>query len=86
MPLIDREDKQPDEKIDVKLRPEVAFMLRGYAKFSESSHNHIIAAALKRLFYADKEFGVYQQENPKAGDKPVVSAKQKGRKNKSAGA
>jgi hypothetical protein len=73
MPLIEREDRQPDEKLEVRLRPEVALDLRSYQQFSDSSQHHIISAALKRLFEADKEFKVWQKTNPGAGkDQPAT--------------
>src|SRR4051794_10986428 len=80
MPLIEREDKQPDEKLEVRLRPEVALDLRSYQQFSESSQHHVISAALKRLFEADKEFKVWQKANPGAGRNLPATADAKSRK------
>lgn len=67
-PLIDPEDKNPDEKIILNLRPEIAQDLRAYAQYANnSSPKHIISAALKRLFAADKGFKVFKDANPAAG-------------------
>ncbi len=41
-PLIDPEDKNPDEKIILNLRPEIAQDLRAYAQYANnSSPKHI---------------------------------------------
>jgi len=67
-PLIDPEDKNPDEKIILSLRPEIAQDLRAYGQYANnSSAKHIISAALKRLFAADKGFKVFRDANPTAG-------------------
>ena len=68
IPLIEPEDKNPDEKIILNLRPEIAQDLRAYARYANnSSPKHIISAALKRLFAADKGFKVFKETNPSAG-------------------
>jgi hypothetical protein len=54
MPLIEREDKQPDEKLEVRLRPEVALDLRSYQQFADNSQHHVISAALRYPFEADQ--------------------------------
>ena len=67
-PLIEVEDKQPDEKIEIRLRPEVAHDLRAYGEYAQgSSVSHVVAAALKRLFRDDKGFKTFREENPSAG-------------------
>jgi hypothetical protein len=67
-PIIEIEDKQPDEKISLSLRPEIARSLRAYSEYAHgSSLNHVVTAALKRLFDADKGFRAYQTEHPDAG-------------------
>ncbi len=67
-PLIEVEDKQPDEKIEVRLRPEVARELRAYGEYAQgSSTSHVVTAALKRLFREDKGFKSFREENPSAG-------------------
>jgi len=67
-PLIEVEDKQPDEKIEIRLRPEVAHDLRAYGEYAQgSSVSHVVAAALKRLFREDKGFKTFREENPSAG-------------------
>ncbi len=76
MPLIDVEDKQPDETITVRLRPEVARELRAYGAFAKgSSASHVVAAALVRLFRADKEFTEFLKANPSAGALATTKSK-----------
>ena len=66
--LIEVEDKQPDEKIEVRLRPEVARDLRAYGEYAQgSSVSHVVAAALKRLFREDRGFKSFREANPSAG-------------------
>ncbi len=78
-PLIQPEDKQPDEPVTVRLRPEVARDLRAYGQYaSDSSASHVITAALKRLFTADKGFQKFTQDHPNAGA-VAVSSKGKSR-------
>ena len=56
-PLIEPEDKQADEQVTIRLRPEIARDLRAYGQYaSDSSTSHVVSAALKRLFAADKGF------------------------------
>jgi hypothetical protein len=77
-PLIEVEDKQPDEKIEIRLRPEVAHDLRAYGEYAQgSSVSHVVAAALRRLFREDKGFKTFREANPSAGSLKV----QKFRKN-----
>jgi hypothetical protein len=67
-PLIAVEDKQPDEKLEVRLRPEVARDLRAYGEYAQgSSASHVVSAALKRLFREDKGFKSFREQNPSAG-------------------
>lgn len=76
MPLIDVEDKQPDETITVRLRPEVARELRAYGEFAKgSSASHVVAGALIRLFRADKEFADFLRAHPNAGAPTAPKAK-----------
>jgi hypothetical protein len=71
-PLIEVEDKQPDEKIEIRLRPEVARDLRAYGEYAQgSSVSHVVSAALKRLFREDKGFKRFREENPSAGSGKV---------------
>ena len=68
-PLIEPEDKQPDEQVTIRLRPDVARDLRAYGEYaSGSSTNHVVSAALKRLFGADKGFQTYKHDHPNAGN------------------
>jgi len=67
-PLIEPEDKQPDEKIEIRLRPELARELRAYGEYTNgSSASHVVSAALKRLFREDKGFKSFREANPNAG-------------------
>jgi hypothetical protein len=78
-PLIEPEDKQPDEKLEIRLRPEVARDLRAYGEYaSGSSASHIVAAALKRLFREDKGFKTFCEANPNAGSVKVQSIRKNG--------
>ena len=71
-PLIEVEDKQPDEKIEIRLRPEVARDLRAYGEYAQgSSASHVVASALKRLFREDKGFKSFREANPSAGSVKV---------------
>ena len=64
-PLIEPEDKQPDEKVEIRLRPEVARELRAYGEYANgSSASHIVSAALKRLFREDKGFKIVPRSEP----------------------
>lgn len=77
-PLIEPEDKQPDEKIEIRLRPEVARELRAYGEYANgSSASHVVSAALKRLFREDKGFKSYREANPNAGTGKVQSIRKK---------
>lgn len=76
MPLIEVEDKAPDETITIRLRPEVARELRAYGEFARgSSSSHVVAAALIRLFRADKEFTDFSKAHPQAGAVPAPKAR-----------
>lgn len=78
-PLIEPEDKQPDEKLEVRLRPEVARDLRAYGEYANgSSASHVVAAALKRLFRDDKGFRSYRETNPNAGSVKVQNIRKNG--------
>jgi hypothetical protein len=80
-PLIEPEDKHPDEKIEIRLRPETARELRAYGEYtSGSSPSHVVSAALKRLFREDKGFKSFRDANPNTGSPKVQNI----RKSKSA--
>jgi hypothetical protein len=73
-PIIEPEDKQPDEQITVRLRPDLARDLRAYGKYvNGSSASHVVSATLKWLFSTDKGFQGFKQNHPDAGDVPLVS-------------
>jgi hypothetical protein len=67
-PIIEPEDKTPDEQITIRLRPEVARDLRVYGRYVNSSAHHVVSAALRRLFAADKDFKTFKDEHPNSGD------------------
>ncbi|HSU30201.1 MAG TPA: hypothetical protein VLJ11_03110 [Bryobacteraceae bacterium] len=72
MPLIEPEDKQPDEQLTFRLRPELARELRAYGRYaSDSSVSHVVSSALRRLFAADKGFQSFKQEHPNAGESAI---------------
>lgn len=79
-PIIEPEDKTPDEQISIRLRPELARDLRAYGQYANSSVHHIVSAALKRLFAADKEFKAFKDEHPNsvAVSSPTSEAKSRG--------
>jgi hypothetical protein len=78
-PLIEPEDKQPDEKLEVRLRPEIARDLRAYGEYANgSSASHVVAASLKRLFREDKGFKSYRDANPNAGSVKVQNIHKNG--------
>lgn len=71
-PLIEPEDKQPDERLEFRLRPEVARDLRAYGEYaSGSSPSHVVTAALKRLFREDRGFKAFREANPASGSANV---------------
>jgi hypothetical protein len=68
-PLIEPEDKQPDEQITIRLRPELARDLRAYGQYAQnSSTSHVVCAALKRLFRDDKGFKAFKDSSPNSGE------------------
>jgi hypothetical protein len=78
-PLIEPEDKQPDEKVEIRIRPEIARALRAYGEYAGgSSSSHVVTAALKRLFREDKGFQKFQEANPAAGQVKVQKIRKDG--------
>ena len=68
-PLIDPEDRQRDEQLTIRVRPEVARDLRAYGQYAaNSSSSHVVSAALRRLFKEDKGFRGFKEANPSAGE------------------
>jgi len=61
-PIIEPEDKTPDEPVHIRLRPEIARDLRAYQQYVNSSVHYVVSAALRRLFAADKEFKMFKDE------------------------
>ena len=62
MPLIRKAPAPPDkETVPVRLDRPLFVQLRDYAAFVEGSKDYVIAAALERLFKADRDFAAWQQ-------------------------
>lgn len=80
-PLIEVEDKEPDVRFSISLRPDVAQDLKLYSEYAAgSSSNHVIAASLKRLFREDKGFKEFKASHPNAGlATPELNGSQKGK-------
>ena len=75
-PLIEPEDKQPDERLTISLRPDTAQDLRAYAEYAgNSSLSHIVSESLKRLFREDKGFREFKAANPDAGRAAATNGK-----------
>lgn len=73
-PLIEPEDRQPDEQLTIRVRPEVARDLRAYSQYAgNSSSSHVVAAALRRLFKEDKGFKAFKDANPNAAETAASS-------------
>ena len=64
MPLIEKEDKREQESLRIRLQPAVAEQLKSYCQFVDSSEQHVVNAALQRLFAADKEFRDFLETPP----------------------
>jgi|KBSMisStaDraftv2_1062788.scaffolds.fasta_scaffold1097282_1 hypothetical protein len=63
MPLIRKAPAPPDkETVPVRLDRPLFVQLRDYAAFVEGSKDYVIAAALERLFKADRDFAAWQQQ------------------------
>lgn len=73
-PLIEPEDSLPDESISLKLRPDVCRDIRAYGEYAKCSQNHVVSAAVKRLFSADKGFKEFVDSNPNAGKEATPEA------------
>ena len=81
-PLIAPEDREPDEKIELRLRPEIARALRAYGEYANgSSPSHVVSSALMRLFREDKGFRRYREANPSAGSNKVQRIRKTGTPN-----
>lgn len=60
--------KRPPEKItrEFQLEEPLAQALDTYAKFIDSTPDHVVASALRFVFWKDKEFDRLQREQRKA--------------------
>jgi hypothetical protein len=80
-PLIDIEDKAPDVRIPVALRPEDDADLKLYCQYAKgSSVHHVVRAALRRLFAQDKGFQDFKKGNPGVVTLPTETKGKKNRK------
>jgi hypothetical protein len=78
-PLIVPENREPDEKIELRLRPDIARALRAYGEFANgSSVSHVVSSALMRLFREDKGFRRFREANPTAGSMKVQRIRKNG--------
>jgi hypothetical protein len=80
--LIVPEDREPDEKVEFRFRPEIARALRAYGEYANgSSLSHVVSAALLRLFREDKGFRAYRESHPSAGLSKVQRIRKSGSPN-----
>ena len=71
MPLIPKAPARSDkESIPVRLDRALHDQLRAYAELVEGSKDYVIAAALERLFKADREFIALQQQQQQQSQRP----------------
>jgi hypothetical protein len=73
MPLIEKEDRREQESLRIRLQPAVAEQLKSYCQFVDSSEQHVVNAALQRLFAADKEFRDFLETPPVVTPTEIVS-------------
>ena len=73
MPLIEKEDRREQESLRIRLQPAVAEQLKSYCQFVDSSEQHVVNAALQRLFAADKEFRDFLETPPVITPTEIVS-------------
>lgn len=80
--LIVPEDREPDEKIEFRFRPDLARALRAYGEYANgSSLSHVVSSALVRLFREDKGFRSYRESHPSAGAARVQRSRKNGSPN-----
>ncbi len=73
MPLIEKEDRREQESLRIRLQPAVAEQLKSYCQFVDSSEQHVVNAALQRLFAADKEFRDFLETPPVVTPTEIVA-------------
>ncbi len=73
MPLIEKEDRREQEPLRIRLQPAVAEQLKSYCQFVDSSDQHVVNAALQRLFAADKEFRDFLEAPPVIAPTEIVA-------------
>ena len=81
MPLLDSEIFF--EKVAFRLRADVSANLQAYARYLNSTPDHILNSALGFVFAKDKEFQNWKLRETAASSEPVA---QKGKRGKKAGA
>ena len=75
MPLIRKPPAPPDkETVPVRLDRALFVQLRDYAAFVEGSKDYVITAALERLFKADRDFVIWQQQRRRTSPAPSEGA------------
>lgn len=72
MPLIPKAPAPPErEQLAIRLDKPLYTQLCDYAAFVEGSKEYVVAAALERIFKADREFAAWLRTNRTAAAEPV---------------
>ena len=75
MPLIPKAPAPPErEQLAIRLDKPLFTQLCDYAAFVEGSKEYVVAAALERLFKADREFAAWLRANRTGAAEPVSGA------------
>ena len=72
MPLIQKQKREIKRPITIKLEQELAERLNSYARFLESSRDHVIGSIVKYVMDRDRDFAAYLAANRTAS--PAVDA------------
>ena len=67
MPLIQKQKREVKRPITVKLEQDLAERLNTYARFLESSRDHVIGSIVKYVMDRDRDFAAYVAANKTAG-------------------
>lgn len=78
MPLLDSEI--PYEKVIFRLRADIAANLQAYARYLESSPDHILNSALTFVFSKDKDFQDWKLRGTGSVDGPVSGKRGRSKK------
>ncbi len=72
MPLIPKAPAPPErEQLAIRLDKPLYTQLCDYAAFVEGSKEYVVAAALERIFKADREFAAWLRTNRAGATEPV---------------